>query len=204
MTLRFEKPQSLDKSNGWRYCRAPLPSGKKCGQAFQMWSGSRTRCRDCWKREHDEKVSKRKAQRQRAGAYVKPKPEFWGRSNRKRQVEEAGARCEVCKRLEKEQIEKFGCGLTRDHILPVRLVQILGLGDPHLDLNICMICSECHGIKRRAENFAFDGDFISFVTELKKIGWDMEELQMVLIHYNLGAVAFNENLFPKSLTKHAT
>jgi hypothetical protein len=93
---------------------------------------------------------------------------------------------------EKDCREKFGCGLTRDHYLPVRFITMNGLGDPHLDLNIVMTCSECGGKKTAAEVKLFNGDVLGFLGDLKKWGWDMEELQMVLRYYHFWIERFDE------------
>ena len=180
MNLRFPKPQSFDRNSPWRYCKR---KGKNCEDVFRIWPGSSTHCQPCWRERREERQAARTDQRKRPGSYPKPKPRFWGRKARKKKIEEAGARCEVCKMPEKECKEKFGVGLTRNHILAARYIQQRNWGDPHLDLNIQCICSECHGVVCAAEVKLFAGDVLGWVEHLRKFGWNMAELEMVLKYY---------------------
>jgi 5-methylcytosine-specific restriction endonuclease McrA len=132
-----------------------------------------------------QRKAERVDRRRREAPYPKPPKEFWGKEHRRKQVEEVQARCQVCKKTEKDCIKEFGCGLTRDHWIPVRFITMHGLGDPHLDLNINMICSGCGGIKTQAEHMLFRGNNVGFVMHLRDFGFNMAELGMVMKFYRI-------------------
>lgn len=188
MNLAFPKPQKPDKDSPWRICRKNL---RGCEGTFRIWRGSRTTCPKCYIALRKERQN---GAHKRPGAYPKPKPQFWGRKHRKLQIEAVQARCEVCLITESACKVAYRCGLTRDHILPVRWITSRGLGNPHLDLNIKMTCSGCGGKKTAAEVKLFAGDVLGFVSDLLKWNWDAEELEMVLRHYNFFPQAL-EHLF---------
>lgn len=191
--MLFPKPQSFDRDSPYRYCRFKKKNGQRCGEVFKKWRGSSTICPDCWRERDKEKKAAKIDRRKRPAPYLKPKKEFWNKRKKKEQAEEVGNCCEVCGMAEKDCTAKFGCGLTRDHILPVRFITGNGLGDPHLDLNIKMTCSECGGKKTAAEVKLFNGDVLGFVRDLKKWGWNMEELEMVLCFYRFWSQTLQEH-----------
>jgi len=90
-------------------------------------------------------------------------------------------------------IADFGCRLTRDHILPVRYISEHELGNPNVDLNIKMTCSGCCGKKTAAEVKLFNGDMLGFLTDLKKWGWEMVEVRMVLKFYGVYSTAMEHH-----------
>lgn len=194
MKLAFPKPEKRDKDSPWRECRF---KGKRCERVFRKWRGSSTLCIPCWFDRKKQRATEAIDRRKRVSKYTKPKPRFWNARARRKHLEQAEMRCEVCMRPEAEQKKLFDCGLTRDHFLPVRFITGNRLGDPHLDLNILVICSECHGIKAGAEVKLFDGDFLGFVTELLKRNWPKEEFGMVLKHYRCFPTSLKYLLEPK-------
>jgi 5-methylcytosine-specific restriction endonuclease McrA len=161
-------------------------SGDRCGRVFRISRQSATKCASCLRTAREEKRASRGDRRKRKGEYTKPPKKFWGKKNRQRQIEEAGAKCEVCGKTEVQcRLDYDGSGLIRDHTLPVRFIQFHNLGDAHIDLNITMICSSCGGNKSRAEGLLERGDMVGFLTDLKKWGWNMKEVGMVFKYYGI-------------------
>lgn len=183
--MLFPKPQSVARDSPWRYCQMKKADGSRCGRVFRKSMRSARYCGICLKEREEAKKAVRVDRRKRNSIYPKPPKEFWGKKNRERQVEEVQARCEVCKKTEKDCIREFGCSLTRDHWIPVRYITENRLGDPHLDLNIEMICSGCHGVKAQAEHMLFAGNNVGFVMHLRDYGWNMAELGMVMKFYRI-------------------
>lgn len=171
--MLFPKPVSRDKDSPVRNCRM-------CRKLFNRWRGSSTLCPGCWKLKREARQEARVDRRKRDGEYPKPDGVWW--DSQKAKAQDVEAKCEVCGMGEAECKRRYGCGLTRDHIMPARFARQLG-ADPHLDLNIMLLCSADCGRKTAAEVKLFGGDVLGFVTDLQKFGWNMEELEMVLKHY---------------------
>jgi hypothetical protein len=156
---------------------------KKCRLKFRQY-GMRSRfCPGCKMERKKERQEKRIDRRKREGEYPQPEVKWWN-EQKKQRTEGIENTCAICEMKESECKTQFGCGLTRDHLLPARFIINRGLGDPQLDINIVLTCSACCGKKTAAEIKLFNGDVLGFLTDLKKWGWNMEELELVLKHYH--------------------
>lgn len=156
---------------------------------------SSTLCKDCFFQKQRDKKKTRVDRRKRAGAYPKPGTRWWKeKAGQNRLVKDVEWKCEVCGMPDSECKKKYGCSLTREHLMPVRFITEHHLGDPHLDINIKPTCSGCCGKKTAAEVKLFNGDVLGFLTDLKKWGWDMDEFRSVLIFYRMWSQNFERIL----------
>ncbi len=156
---------------------------KKCRCKFRQYGIASRFCPGCKIDRKKERDQKRIDRRKRDGEYPQPEVKWWN-EQRKQKSEGIENACEVCGMKESECKNEFGCGLTRDHLLPLRFITARGLGDGNLDINIKLTCSRCGGKKTAAEVKLFNGDVLGFLRDLKKWDWDMQELELVLKHYH--------------------
>lgn len=193
MSPLFPKPKHEDRDSPWRNCNRRLKNGSRCNRLFHISRVSSTKCFQCWKELRLERRVARGDRRRREAPYRPPPKKFWSQEHRKKQIEEAGARCKVCGITESACKVAYGKGFIRDHTIPVRYIIQHKLDDPHLDINIEPLCAGCDARKRSAEAKLFKGDMLGFLLDLKRWGWDMEEVRELFIFYRIYSQAMEHH-----------
>lgn len=58
-----------------------------------------------------------------------------------------------------------------DHIIAVRFVRGMNLGDPNVSVNVACVCHRCNLGKKGAEDRLFAFDILGFTQRLVRLGW---------------------------------
>jgi HNH endonuclease len=78
-------------------------------------------------------------------------------------------------------------GISRhvDHIVPVRLIRRLKVGNPDRRENLQCICGSCHGCKLQADHRLCLGDKLGYLEILRTHHFDLERVERALALYGL-------------------
>jgi len=71
-----------------------------------------------------------------------------------------------------------------DHIFPRRWLIQFGF-NPHVIVNLISVCGRCHAMKKRAENYLFRADALTYVSQLAVHRWPMERVEVAAQYYGL-------------------
>lgn len=97
--------------------------------------------------------------------------------------------CEVCLRPTAfPDLNEWGEPITRneakvDHIVSERLIRLMKLGKPHTPQNLISLCQECHSKKTAIEWMLDSGNLLGFVSELKRLGWNLCRVKIAVLAY---------------------
>ena len=79
----------------------------------------------------------------------------------------------------------FRAGIVVDHIIPERFIRHLKIGDPHHLSNLLTLCKNCHSRKTPLEPRLFAGDALTFLQNLRELGYPLERVRAAFLHFRL-------------------
>jgi hypothetical protein len=145
-----------------------------------MGRGSSSYCQDCVRERKEARLAKRKLRRRDQTGY----PVGFHKRRKQLTLEAVERQCVISLISSVEHKQKFGTDLELHHVIMARVAQ--EFGDANAEWNMVWLSAEKHALMKAADEALMRNDWLSWVSENRRIGLPDVYMKRTLDGFGIG------------------